>query len=25
MPDDCSYSFDEILDDDWYPEPVEKP
>jgi hypothetical protein len=25
MPNECPYTLDEILDDDWYPEPVEKP
>jgi hypothetical protein len=25
LPPDCPYTFEQILDDDWYPEPVEKP
>jgi len=25
LPDTCPYTFDQILEDDWYPEPVEKP
>jgi len=25
MPSECPYSIDEILQDDWYPEPVEQP
>ena len=25
LPDACPYTFDQILEDDWYPEPVEKP
>jgi hypothetical protein len=25
LPDACPYTFDQVLEDDWYPEPVEKP
>ena len=25
LPTTCPYTFDQILDDDWYPEPVEQP
>lgn len=25
MPDECPYTLDEVLREDWYPEPVEKP
>ena len=25
LPDACPYTFDQILEDDWYPEPVEQP
>ncbi|MFZ2006525.1 MAG: DUF29 domain-containing protein [Stellaceae bacterium] len=25
LPTDCPYTFDQILEEDWYPQPVEKP
>ena len=25
LPNECPYSLDQILDEDWYPEPVERP